>query len=78
MDTTDIKRKLIDEINLLDNENLLKELYHYLNQENDIKEIYELNKMQHSAIAEARKEIENNKFLTDKEAKQEIDKWLET
>lgn len=76
MKTMEIKKKLIQEINSSNNEDLLEELYHYLNQENKIQEPYKLNKEQNSAIAEARDQIKNGDCLTDEKADQEISEWL--
>jgi PHD/YefM family antitoxin component YafN of YafNO toxin-antitoxin module len=77
MTTFEIKKKLIDQINLSNNKNLLEELYRFLNLENEIQELYQLNTEQQSAIAEARKQITNGDHLTDDEANQEIDEWLD-
>lgn len=77
MKAVEIKKKLIDEINLSNNNDLLEELYRFLNLENDIQETYPLNKKQHAAIAEARDQIKNGRYLTNDQATEEIDKWLD-
>lgn len=77
MKTIEIKKKLIDEINLSDNKDLLEEFYRFLNLENEIQEIYKLNEEQNSAIAEARNQIKLGDCLANEQANQEIDKWLE-
>lgn len=76
MKSAKIKKKLIDEIKLSDNAGLLKELYHFLNLENEI-ETYKLNDDQRSAVAETRSQLKNGDFLTNEDANNEIDKWLE-
>lgn len=76
MKAIEIKKKLINEINLSNNKNLLEEFYHFLNLENEIEEIYKLNLKQKSAIAEARGQIKNGDYLTNEQANQEIDEWL--
>jgi len=76
MKTIEIKKKLIDEINLSQNKNLLEEFYNFLNLENEIQETYKLNADQNSAIAEAREQIKNDDYLTNEQANQEIDEWL--
>lgn len=76
MKTIEIKKKLINEIKLSQNKNLLKEFYHFLNRENEIQEIYELNSEQNAAIAEVREQIKSDESLTDEQASQEIDEWL--
>ena len=76
MKTVDIKKKLINEINLSNNKGLLEEFYHYLNQDNKHQIPYKLNDDQNAAIEEARTQIKNGDFLTNKEADQDIEKWL--
>lgn len=76
MKTMEIKKKLINEINLSKNKNLLEEFYRFLNLENEIQETYKLNKEQNSAVAEAREQIKNGNYLTNEQANQEIDEWL--
>lgn len=76
MNTIEIKKKLIDEIHLSKNKNLLEEFYRFLNLENEIQETYKLNYEQNSAISEAREQIKNGDYLNNEQANQEIDKWL--
>lgn len=76
MKTIEIRKKLIHEINLSTNKNLLEEFYHYLNQENKIQKRYTLSKEQNLAIEEARAQIKNGDYLTNEQADQEIEKWL--
>jgi len=76
MKTIDIRNKLIHEINLSNNKNLLEEFYHYLNQENKIQKTYKLSKEQNAAIEEARTQIKNGDFLTNEKADEEIEEWL--
>lgn len=77
MKTTEIKKRLIDEINSLDNRKILEELYRFLNLENKIEKTYKLSEEQESAISEAREQIQNGDYLTNDQANDEIDKWLE-
>ena len=76
MKTIEIKKKLINEINLSKNKNLLEEFYRFLNLENEFEKTYKLNKEQKSAIVEARDQIKNGDSLTNEEANQEINEWL--
>lgn len=77
MKTIEIKKKLIEEINLSENRDLLEEFYRFLNLENEIQETYKLSMEQNSAIAEARNQIRNGDYLTNEQANHEIDKWLD-
>lgn len=52
------------------------EFYHFLNLENEIQETCNLSPEQNSAIAEAREQIKNDDYLTNGQANQEIDDWL--
>jgi hypothetical protein len=76
MKTIEIRKKLIHEINLSNNKNLLEEFYNYLDQENKVRKTYKLSKEQNAAIKEARTLIENGDFLTNEQADQEIEEWL--
>jgi len=76
MKTIEIRNKLIREINLSNNKNLLEEFYNYLNQENKLRKTYILSKEQNAAIKEARTQIEDGDFLTNEQADQEIEEWL--
>ncbi len=76
MKTVEIKKKLINEINLSNNKSLLEEFYHYLNQDNKYQIPYKLNDDQNAAIEEARTQIKNGDFFTNDEADQDIEKWL--
>jgi len=76
MKTIEIKKKLIEEINLSQNKNLLERLYRFLNLENEVQEEYLLNDDQNAAIADARQQVKNGDFLSNEEADQEIDEWL--
>lgn len=76
MKTIEIKKKLIEEINLSNNKDLLEELYRFLNLENEMQETYKLDNEQISAVAEAREQIKKGEYLTNDDANQEIDEWL--
>lgn len=76
MKTIEIKKKLINEINLSKNKDLLEEFYHFLNLENEIERTYKLNVEQKSAVADAREQIKNGDYLSNDEANQEMDEWL--
>lgn len=76
METLEIKRKLIDEINSSNNRDLLEEFYHFLNLENNLQESYKLSDDQKMIIEEARVQIKKGDYLTNQEANENIDQWL--
>ena len=63
MEAIAIKRKkLIDEIKRSQNEELLDELYLFIQRENQLEEVYQLSDEQKNAISIARKQIADGKF----------------
>lgn len=76
MRTVEIRKRLIEEINLSSNKNLLEEMYNFLNHDNEIENIYKLSKEQKRAIAESREQVKNGQFLTNEEVDSEIEEWL--
>ena len=77
MSTTDLKKKIIDEINDLDNEDLLLEVYQLLEIENEGAALYPLSEEQIAAVHESQEQVRQGKFLSEEEADKEIDEWLE-
>ncbi|OOG77838.1 hypothetical protein [Algoriphagus sp. A40] len=75
MGTAELKKKLVAEINLSSNRELLEEMYNFLNQDNDA-EVFKLNPVQKAAIAEARGQVRNGEFFTDDQVNKEIEEWL--
>ena len=75
MSAIELKKRLIDKIQKIDNENLLGEAYRLLELETEDIEIYKLNDEQRKAINEARQQIKNGQFLTDEKSNLEIDEW---
>ncbi len=76
MSTIELRKRLIDKIQEIENEELLKEAYRLLELETEDNEIYKLNADQDKVIAEARQQIKGGQFLTDKQANNEIAEWL--
>ncbi len=75
METAELRKKLIMEINLSNNKNLLEEMYNFLNHDNDI-DLYKLNNDEKDAILEAREQIKNGEVFTNEQVNKEIDEWL--
>ena len=75
MKAVDIKRKLIEEINLSHNESLLEEMYNFLNQDNKAG-LYKLSEEQKNAVAEARDQLKNGQSFTNNQVNDEMEEWL--
>lgn len=71
------QKRLITEIRRSRNEDLLDELYQFIQRENQLEDIYHLSDEQKESIAVARGQIENGEFYLNEEVEEEILKWLE-
>jgi len=76
MSTKELRKKVIEEIEKTENEDLLGEVYRLLQCETSDIEIYKLSNDQKEAISEARNQIKNGQFLNDEQANKEINEWL--
>jgi hypothetical protein len=77
MSTLELRRRLIEKIQLTHDDRILEEVFRILELETaeDIG-IFKLNDEQKGAIREGRMQVENGQFLTEEEANKEIDEWL--
>jgi ABC-type lipoprotein export system ATPase subunit len=76
MSTIDLKERLIEKIQEIDNDDILAEAYRLLGLEFEGEEPFKLSLDQKNAVAEARAQIKTGAYLTDQEADKEIDEWL--
>ncbi|MDQ6610666.1 MAG: hypothetical protein M3Y85_12685 [Bacteroidota bacterium] len=76
MSTIELRKRLIEKIQSTDDEHLLEEAYRLLQSASDDTGIYQLNEGQKAAINEGRQQIREGNHLTDKDANNEIDEWL--
>lgn len=75
MSSAELKEKLIEHIRKTEDKQLLEEISHLLQlQEPD--SIYHVSEQQKKNISEAKEQIQNNQFLSDKDANKDIDEWL--
>jgi hypothetical protein len=76
MSTVELKKRLIDTIQKTENKNLLEEAFRLLELEAEDIEVYKLSDDQKSVVNEARLQFKSGKFLTNDQADNEIDEWL--
>jgi predicted transcriptional regulator len=76
MNKVKLKEKLIKEIQNIEDENLLNEVYRLLEIEATELDVYKLDEEQISAVNEAREQISNGQFFTHEQAKKKIEEWL--
>lgn len=70
-----MKEKVISEIQKLDNENLIAEIYELLKHESEDPEVYILNPEQMAAVDEAQAQVKVGQYLTDDQAQQNFEEW---
>lgn len=76
MSTIELRKLLIEKIQLTNDDKLLEEASRLLEVDIEESEVYILNDKQKEAIEEARKQIIKGAYLTDEESNKEIDEWL--
>jgi predicted transcriptional regulator len=76
MSTIELRKLLIEKIQVTDDDKLLEEASRLLEVEIEEPDVYLLNDKQKEAIEEGRKQIINGEYLTDEESNKEIDEWL--
>jgi len=76
MSTIELRKLLIEKIQLTDDDKLLEEASRLLEIEIVESEVYILNDKQKIAIEEGRKQIINGEYLSDEESNKEIEEWL--
>ena len=75
MRTTEIRKKLIAQINMSNNDSLLEEMYNFLNRDNDTA-LYKLSEDQKNAIEEARQQVRDGHFFTNDQVNEVTEEWL--
>jgi predicted transcriptional regulator len=76
MSTIELRKLLIEKIQLTNDDKLLEEASRLLDVDIEDSDVYILNDQQKEAIAEGRQQIINGDYLTDEESNKEIDEWL--
>lgn len=76
MNKTTLKEKLINKIQNIENEDILKEVYRLLEIESEDLDSYKLTNEQISVVNEAHEQIKKGHFLTHEEAQNKINQWL--
>ena len=76
MTTNELKHKVIDKINELNDDSILKDLIRLIEDSTDDNEIYRLSDNHKKAINTAIDQIEKGDYLTNEQSNKEIDEWL--
>jgi hypothetical protein len=77
MTLSNLKAEIIQKVNSSENFELLSEVIRLMDIHSFDEEVYELSEEQQSALKEARAEYNSGNFLTDDEANNEVNSWLE-
>jgi hypothetical protein len=76
MTTKELRHKVIDKVNELEDENLLHDLIRLIDDSTDDNERYRLSDNHKKAIKQAIVQIEKGDYLTNEQSNQQIGKWL--
>ena len=76
MSTVELRKRLIEKIQLTDDDKLLEEASRLLEVEIEFPDFYIINDKQREAIEEGKKQIINGAYLSDEESNKAIDEWL--
>ena len=76
MSSQEMKNKLIDKIQLTDDDNILEEVYRILDVSTQEVDMFILSDDQTASIDEGLRDYEEGRFLTNDEANREIEEWL--
>lgn len=76
MKTAELRKKIIDELSSIEDEEILHEIYRMVKVESDMQPIHQLTEAEKKAIDAGMKDIEEGRVLTSEEAKAQIKKWL--
>lgn len=76
MNSIELKKKVINKINQLEDDEILNEVYRLLDDSFEDTEIYQLSEGHKNAIEIAKAQIGDGEFLTNEEANKDIGKWL--
>jgi hypothetical protein len=76
MTTNELKHKVINKINKLEDDSLLIDLIRIIDNSTIDNEIHRLSENHKKAINTAIDEIENGDYLTNEQSNKEIDEWL--
>jgi uncharacterized membrane protein len=76
MTTIELKKKLIKQINNIEDELLLQEVSRLIDTGEDESDIYYFTEEESRAIEEAREQYAKGEFLSNEEANKEVDEWL--
>ncbi|MFO7657579.1 MAG: hypothetical protein R6W78_10965 [Bacteroidales bacterium] len=76
MTTNELKHKVIDKINELEDDGLLKDLIRLIEDSSDDNEIYRLSDNHKKAINTAIDQIDKGDYLTNEQSNKQIDEWL--
>jgi len=75
MTTIELKKKLIKQINNIEDELLLQEMSRLIDIQEDDSDIYYFTKEERDAVEEARKQYGRGEYLSNQEANKLFDEW---
>lgn len=72
-----VKQKIIEQINSIEDEAILNEIYSLISIEKDFEKTYKFSHIELQQVKEAIVEVDNGKYYTQKESEKLIAEWLQ-
>ena len=72
----ELRIKVIDKVNKLDDENLLNDLIRIIENVNDAEEVYRLSDKHKNAVNIGIDQINKGDYLTNEQSNKKVDQWL--
>lgn len=76
MTAKELKKRLIHQIDISENNELLEEMYRLIANEETDASVYELSEEQLKAVEEGQLQYKKGEFLTEEQADKDIEEWL--
>jgi hypothetical protein len=76
MSVTELKSKIIDHLNAIEDEDVLREIYELIASESQLASTYSLTEQERNAIEEGIKDLEEGNLYSSKQADDLLREWL--
>lgn len=72
-----VKQKIIEQVNSIEDENILNEIFSLISAEKDFETIYRFSPSEQQQVNEGIEDANNNRYYTQKESEKLAAKWLQ-
>lgn len=72
-----VKQKIIEQLNSIEDENVLNEIFNLISSEKDLESVYKFSNSEMQEVNEAIEDADNGKYYSQYESEKLIAKWLQ-